>query len=51
MMKTHEDENQEQENSFQDKELQDFVNRLRDNQKDMPPEFSKLVDEHFWELL
>ena len=24
---------------------------LEDNQKDLPPEFSKIVDKHFWELI
>ena len=24
---------------------------LAENQKDLPPEFSKTVDEHFWELI
>lgn len=27
------------------------LNRLAYEQKDMPPEFQKLVDEHFWELI
>lgn len=49
-MQMSKDDKQEGGSSFQDKELQDFVNKLRDNQKDMPPEFAKIVDEHFWEL-
>ena len=30
--------------------LEDFADWLRDNQEDIPPEYVKVVDEHFWEL-
>jgi len=30
--------------------LEDFTDWLRDNQEDIPPEYVKVVDEHFWEL-
>ena len=28
-----------------------FVKELSENQKDLPPEYSKFVDDHFWELV
>jgi len=28
-----------------------FLKNLMDNQVDSPPEISKLVDKHFWELI
>ncbi len=31
--------------------LQKFYSKLFDNMQDLPPEFDKLVDEHFWELM
>jgi len=31
--------------------LSDFYDKLLNNVEPMPPEFSKLVDEHFWELI
>ena len=34
-----------------DKELSEFADRLASQQEDMPPEFQKVVDKNFWELL
>ena len=31
--------------------LQEFHSKLVDNMQDLPPEFGKLMDEHFWELV
>ncbi len=31
--------------------LQEFAAKLEANMRDLPPEFSKLVDEHFWEMM
>jgi len=37
-------------NEKEGKSLEDFADWLRDNQEDMPPEYSKIVDDNFWEL-
>lgn len=34
-----------------DKSLEGIVRRLRHMQEDLPPEFQKIVDNHFWDLL
>lgn len=34
-----------------EKELEDFLKKLIENQKDMPEEFKSIVDKNFWELL
>ncbi len=34
-----------------EKILEAFVGGIMDNQKDLPPEFQKVVDDNFWELL
>lgn len=31
--------------------LRDFANKLLSEQKPIPPEFSRLVDDHFWDLI
>lgn len=31
--------------------LADFHKNLADNQRDMPPEFSEIVDKHYWDLV
>ncbi len=31
--------------------LQEFYSKLKYNIQDLNPQFSKLVDEHFWELI
>ena len=51
MTKIPKDENLVGENSYQDSEFLDFFNFMKENMEDTPPEFSKLIDEHFWELL
>ena len=33
------------------RELENFVLKLIQNMKPLDPEFSKTVDEHFWELI
>lgn len=33
------------------KVLSDFSKKLIGDMKDMPPEFSKVVDKYFWELI
>ena len=34
----------------QDKAMAELVEKLK-NQKDLPPEYSKTVDKHFWDLI
>lgn len=34
-----------------DKILEEFFDKLINNQESLPPEFEKVIDEHFWELL
>ena len=34
----------------QDKAIAEFVKKLKD-QKELPPEYSKTVDKHFWDLI
>lgn len=31
--------------------LDEFARKLVDSQQDLPPEFQKVLDEHFWELV
>ncbi len=31
--------------------LKEFTEKFISNQKDLPPEFQKVVDDNFWELL
>ena len=31
--------------------LKDFVEKLVSNQKDLEPEYAKVVNDHFWELV
>ncbi len=31
--------------------LQEFYSKLENNTQDLNPQFSKLVDDHFWELI
>jgi len=38
-------------NTSEDKTLKEFIEKLVNNQEDLPPEFAKVIDEHFWELL
>ncbi len=35
----------------EDKILKDFLEKLLNNQKDLPPEFQRVIDNNFWELL
>jgi hypothetical protein len=30
--------------------IKEFCDKLRNNMEDLNPEFSKIVDDHFWEL-
>ena len=30
--------------------IEEFLNKLLDGMEDSPPEYSKVIDEHFWEL-
>ena len=50
MQKTSKDDLPVGENSYQDKDLLDFFNFMKENMEDTPPEITKLVNEHFWEL-
>ncbi len=34
-----------------DESIAEFHKKLVENQKDLPPEFQKVLDDHFWELL
>lgn len=38
-------------NEEQIKILEEFENKLIKNQEDLDPEFTKIIDEHFWELV
>ena len=31
--------------------LKEFIEHMVDNQKECPPEFRELINEHFWELV
>lgn len=31
--------------------IEEFVSKLIENMEDLDPEFSRLIDEHFWELV
>lgn len=31
--------------------LEEFKKKLIESQEDLPPEFQKVLDDHFWELL
>ena len=35
----------------EEKILQEFAEKLLENQEDLPPEFQKVIDDHFWELV
>jgi len=37
--------------SEETKIIEDFISKLIENMEDMDPEISKLIDEHFWELV
>jgi hypothetical protein len=45
------DENQEYTDEQKIEILQDFANKLINNQVDLDPEIEALVNEHFWELV
>jgi DNA-directed RNA polymerase subunit RPC12/RpoP len=33
------------------KVLKEFSDKIKKESKDLPPEFSKFIDKHFWELI
>lgn len=37
--------------SKESSEIVDFENKLRDSQEDMPPEFKKVLNDNYWNLL
>lgn len=38
-------------NEEKEKTLKDFVNKMFEDVKDVPPEIMEIVDEHFFEML
>ena len=36
---------------LREKTIREFEENLLSNQKDIPPEFAKLINEHFWDLV
>jgi hypothetical protein len=48
-MQTYDSEHLTQDSK--DKILKDFINKLVNNQKDIPEDIQEIVNEHFWELL
>lgn len=38
-------------NNKQDNVLDDFLKKFISEQEELPPEFRKVIDDHFWELI